>query len=163
MDIISHALWSAAIFFNTNPWLAVLAGVLPDLLAFTPLTTYQLLKREPLSAHHLGTMRARYESYPRALRLYANRVYQTTHSLLVASVVIGLAWTVWGVQLWLLAWPLHILIDVPLHQKAFFGTRIFWPLSNWAYDGMYWSNRYVLIANAFFLLVVYTLLLNLST
>ncbi len=159
MDILSHALWSAAIFWSINPWLAVLAGVLPDLLAFAPLTTYQLIKKEPFKAHHFGELRTRYPTYPRALRVYAENTYKITHSLLIAIPTILVAWSVFGVQLWLLAWPLHILIDIPLHKKHFFGTQVLWPLSNWAYDGVYWSNRYVLATNAALLVLTFALLL----
>ena len=159
MDILSHALWSAAIFFQVNPWLAVLAGVLPDVLAFAPLTTYQLLKREPLSAHHFGTLHTRYKHYPLALRKYAELVYKLTHSLIVTSAVVTLVFIVFGVQWWLLAWPLHVLMDIPLHRKSFFGTQVLWPVSDWAFDGVYWSNRYVLATNAAILLIVWAVLL----
>lgn len=159
MDILSHALWSAAIFWNFNPWLAILAGVLPDLLAFTPLTTYQLIKREPFKTHHFGELQSRYKHYPQVLRTYAERTYNLTHSLVVATITIALVWSAWGVQLWLLAWPLHILIDIPLHKKAFFGTKVLWPFSNWAYNGIYWGNRHVLLINAAALIVVYALIL----
>lgn len=153
MDILSHALWSAIIFWEVNPWLAVLAGVLPDLLAFAPLSIHQILRAEPLAAHHFGNLKARYDKYPDRLTGWADNVYNATHSLLVALAATGLAWMVFGVQLWLLAWPLHVLIDIPLHSKDFFGTKVFWPVSTWAYDGVYWAHPYILAGNAVALVV----------
>ena len=42
----------------------------------------------------------------------------------------------------MLGWLLHILIDVPTHSKAYYATKIFWPLSDWGFDGIPWWNRW---------------------
>lgn len=159
MDVISHALWSAAAFLNYNPWLAVLAGVLPDIIPFATLTSYQIIKKEPFRAHHFGSMKARYHEYPQSLRDFAERSYKITHSLIISTATILVTWILFGIQVWMLAWTLHILIDIPLHKKSFFGTQIFWPISNWAFDGIYWSNPRVLLLNALALIITWAVIL----
>ena len=40
----------------------------------------------------------------------------------------------------LLAWCLHIAIDIPLHSRRFWGPRFLWPLSEYAVDGVPWAE-----------------------
>lgn len=37
-------------------------------------------------------------------------------------------------------WLLHILVDIPTHSRKRMGTRVFWPLSSWTYDGISWGD-----------------------
>ena len=66
-------------------------------------------------------------------------LYDVTHSLLGIAVCCGLL-VAWKRALWLpaLAWPLHVLTDVPTHGDGRFITPIFWPFSDWGFAG--WSR-----------------------
>lgn len=66
-------------------------------------------------------------------------LYDLTHSL--AGIAAGYALLVWWKRaLWLpaLAWPLHVLSDVPTHGAGRFLTPILWPFSDWGFDGWSW-------------------------
>ena len=66
-------------------------------------------------------------------------LYDLTHSL--AGIAAGLALLVlWKRALWLpaLAWPVHVLTDVPTHGSGPFMTPILWPFSEGAFAGWSW-------------------------
>ena len=66
-------------------------------------------------------------------------LYDVTHSLLGIAVCYGLL-VAWKRALWLpaLAWPLHVLSDVPTHGDGRFITPILWPFSDWGFSGWSW-------------------------
>ena len=66
-------------------------------------------------------------------------LYDVTHSLLGIAVCYGLL-VAWKRALWLpaLAWPLHVLSDVPTHGTGRFLTPILWPFSDWGFAGWSW-------------------------
>ena len=45
------------------------------------------------------------------------------------------------------AWPFHILLDFPFHSKAYFPTKLFWPLTEFSFDGIPWSNPEIWFPN----------------
>ena len=57
----------------------------------------------------------------------------------------------------MLAWPFHIILDFFTHSIQYFPTPIFWPISNYRFDGIPWSNPNVMIINfiAIFLIFVF--------
>ena len=66
-------------------------------------------------------------------------LYNVTHSLL--GIGLGYALLVaWKRALWLpaLAWPLHVLVDVPTHGAGVFMTPLFWPFSDLRFQGWSW-------------------------
>lgn len=66
-------------------------------------------------------------------------LYDVTHSL--AGIALGYGLLVaWRRALWLpaLAWPLHVLVDVPTHGDGRFLTPILWPFSDWSFAGWSW-------------------------
>lgn len=67
------------------------------------------------------------------------RLYDCTHSLAGMALAIGLL-VAWKRALWLpaLAWPLHVLTDVPTHGSGPFLTPLLWPFSERAFAGWSW-------------------------
>ena len=66
-------------------------------------------------------------------------LYHLTHSLVGIAAGYGLiVW--WRRALWLpaLAWPLHVLTDIPTHGTGVFLTPILWPFSDWSFAGWSW-------------------------
>lgn len=43
----------------------------------------------------------------------------------------------------MLAWLAHILLDIPFHTKAYFPTKLLWPLSDFSFDGISWGDARV--------------------
>jgi len=64
------------------------------------------------------------------------------HSLpvaFVAAVFIRLLSGRWP-RLYLMAWVLHILIDIPTHSRQQWGPKFLWPLSDVSIDGVSWID-----------------------
>lgn len=55
----------------------------------------------------------------------------------------------------MLAWPLHILIDIPTHTAEFFPTPFLWPVSNFHVDGISWGNPFIFYPDLILLVLSY--------
>jgi hypothetical protein len=147
MDTPSHGLWSFVLWHSLPfPFLAVLFGMIPDLLSFGPASVYNITHGKVMQA------KVRDETHPAWLKKYTNALFPVTHSLVVASTVSVSVFAIWGNQWWILAWPVHIIVDIFSHprEKA---TPFLWPLFGYKVHGLNWSMR-VAAANVFILLVV---------
>ena len=47
----------------------------------------------------------------------------------------------------MLAWPFHILLDFPFHSKEYFPTKHLYPLTDFSFDGIPWSNPEIWFPN----------------
>ena len=161
MDILSHGLWGAAAAIGASRKLrmkvrarwAAWWGVFPDLFAFAVPITLGLWQRLTGAAGPAaGPRRMPY-------MWLASELYQYSHSLLVFAAVFGLVWLVARRPvLALLAWPLHVLMDIPTHTLRFFPTPFLWPISSFRASGISWGNRWFMLSNYSALAVVYVLL-----
>jgi hypothetical protein len=147
MDTLSHALWGGGLFGRRGTFgLALFFGALPDLVSFGLwLPVHMLANGFDLGKPELGVIPE-----------WVSISYNISHSLIVAfaAIVLVALWRkIWIVPM--LAWPFHILLDMPFHTAEFFPTQIFWPVSPWVYDGVAWSNPWVWYSNLAGLLVVY--------
>jgi hypothetical protein len=106
-------------------WTAFFFGVLPDLAS--------------LGIHFSMALVAGAGVKWRDIPDFVFALYDVTHSLAGMAVCIGLL-VAWKRALWLpaLAWPLHVLTDVPTHGSGYFMTPILWPFSDWAFSGWSW-------------------------
>ena len=153
MDILSHGLWGGIAFGRSNRpsfWLAFVIGLAPDLLSFGILYVAVTLGMADPPDFSRGTPP---ES---TIPQYVHQLYNVTHSFLVFLLVFLLVWHLHRQPLWeLAAWGLHVLVDVPTHSFAFFPTPVFWPLSNWKFDGWQWMTPVILVSNYVLLAVCY--------
>ncbi len=147
MDTLSHALWGMGLFgYRRYRWMAFLVGALPDLLAFGVLFLVRLADGS------LSVGKPDLASIP----AWTFAVYDVTHSWVVAGAVIVLVWRLnREVGFVLLAWPMHILLDVPFHSADFFPTKMFWPLTDFHIDGIPWSSPLIWFPNLAGLLILY--------
>ncbi len=147
MDTVSHVLWGRGLFgFRGHPWLAFWFGAMPDLLSFGPFFLLNMFQgqwfkgRPPLTVVPDWTFFA----------------YNLFHSLLVAGIVIwivsffrrDIAWA-------MLAWLVHILMDIPTHSKAYFATKMFWPVSDFSINGVSWTRPEIWFSNLAGLLILF--------
>jgi len=139
VDTLSHALWGRGLFgYRGHPWWATFWGAFPDLVSFGLYLPFRLfqgpLKFGPPPLDTLPT--------------WLLWVYDLTHSLLVVSLLLVCVWR-WKKPLVfpLLAWPFHILLDLPFHTRAFFPTKFLWPLSSVTFSGVPWSHPLVWFPN----------------
>lgn len=155
MDILSHGLYGGVAFgrkSKKNYFIAFLFGVLPDLVAFGPffiaaflgLTSFPTGRIEPPSTNVIPS--------------YVSSIYDASHSLVIYALFFAILWVIGKVDFakLTLGWPLHILIDMPLHTKDFFPTPFLWPLANVEIDGIPWSMPYIFIPNVVLLVTIYS-------
>ncbi|HUA14958.1 MAG TPA: hypothetical protein VMG31_06650 [Verrucomicrobiae bacterium] len=159
MDILAHALWTAGAAVPLRRRLrrplslgwAVFWGVFPDVFSFAiPAlvriwwyvsgTTSSLLPG-PQGPQHFR---------------FVWTLYYASHSLVVFAPAFGIVWFLARRPiLEMLAWGLHILIDIPTHQ-GIFALHFLWPLSSYGISGLRWENRWFLAVNYGALLLLYS-------
>lgn len=148
MDTPAHGIWTWIIFHN-NPlvWLAVLFGILPDLLSWG---IYTIWPKKGFDWKNPD-----WSLMPN----WIMTLYGITHSLFVVAVVFAIVYLIFKeIPLFLLAWPLHIFIDIPTHDKAFLPTPFLWPLSNYKFAGISWGQKWFMTANWSAIVIVLALI-----
>ncbi len=145
MDILAHALYGATLFSRTGlaggrrgaavpggsywsdwtVWAAAGFGVLPDMASIGVSFTQMLVRGAPLSFHGIPP--------------FVFVLYHCTHSLMVAGlVVLVLRAIARPLSLPALAWPVHIVMDSVSHGTGRWQTLLFYPASDWHFDGLNW-------------------------
>lgn len=157
MDTLSHGLWGGAAFYNKSRkrfWLAFGFGVAPDILSFGVYFVERIFSALFLD-RELLIGRPEREQIP----TFVHSSYDVTHSFVVFLVVFLAVWALRRAPLWeMLAWPLHILVDIPTHSIRFFPTPFLWPLSDFAIDGTPWSTWWIFFPNVALLVILYSFL-----
>tara|TARA_B100001123_G_C15220329_1_gene990995 strand:- start:170 stop:640 length:471 start_codon:yes stop_codon:yes gene_type:complete len=141
MDTFSHALWGRGLFgYRGRPWLALFFGAMPDLFSFGILLTVRIFSGN----FQLSGGPPSLDTIP--WWVFIN--YDISHSFVSAFLCIwivnryrkDIAFAMW-------AWPFHILLDFPFHSKEFFPTKLFYPLTNFSFDGIPWSRPEIWFPN----------------
>jgi hypothetical protein len=85
---------------------------------------------------------------PPLVALLSHHLHCVLHSAVVAALVTLACWACTR-SLWLplLGWWSHIVIDVFTHSKDFYPSPIFYPFTQWGFDGLAWNRPWFLIAN----------------
>ncbi len=128
MDPLTHALITC--IFVGKDKVSLSAGIGPDLPFWAGY--YPRVLRSGGLRHVLIT--GDWPGPPSGLKT----AYDVTHSLVLVGIGAILTWMLTvRTPRPLLAWALHILVDIPTHGRAW-SPRIFWPLSNYAFGGLSW-------------------------
>ena len=149
MDTLSHALWGKGLFgYRKYRWYSFLFGALPDLFSFGIYFIHSIFfSSSPLMG------RPERSEIPE----WVYSLYDISHSLVIASIFIFIAYKINKEFAFpMLAWPAHIILDFFTHSIEFFPTPILWPISDFKFDGIPWSNPIVFFANViciFFLFI----------
>jgi uncharacterized membrane protein YhhN len=164
MDVFAHGLWGGAAGAAANRKLGtrlrfltpVFWGMFPDLFAFVPVALVglwsvglgQLVHFHVLFSHAL---RDRLPSF-----LWPEALYKYSHGLPVFVLVFAVVWLAWRrPPLEMLAWPLHILMDIPTHESGAWRTPFLWPFSDYRFSGIWWSRPWVMALNYSLLTAAY--------
>ncbi len=152
MDIISHGLWGGIALGRKNKkdfWWSFAFGVMPDLFSFgilTVATVFGFSARPDWGGHPTNA----------SIPAYVHSLYNVTHSLIVFAVVFAIVWLVRRKPfLPMLAWGLHVLMDIPTHSTEFFPTPFLWPFSTFKVNGIPWSHPIIFFPDVVLLLVLY--------
>lgn len=153
MDIISHGLWGGLAFGRKDKKTYLLAfffGLFPDLFSFGIFTVMSVLGFATSPDWSQGP------PTNEAIPQFVHVLYDLTHSLIMFALVFGLLWLVLRKPfLPMLAWGLHILVDIPTHSFDFFPTPFLEPLSNFMIDGISWGQPLIFYPNVILLIVGY--------
>ncbi len=140
MDTLAHGLWGGMLAgWKRRFWPAFLFGMGPDLGSFGAWIGLRLLQ---------GNFRMQGPPRPEMIPQWVYNNYDITHSLLITGAVWLALWR-WKRDLAIpfLAWPIHILFDIPTHSVEFFPTPFLYPVSDFVVDGFSWGQRWFMIAN----------------
>lgn len=153
MDIVSHGLWGGVAFGQQGRksfWWSFFFGVAPDLFSFGIYTVLVWIGLQ--SGVDWSEGLPPMSSFPD----YVPMLYNVTHSLLVFILTFAVVWW-WRRRAFLplLAWALHIVMDIFTHGIGFFPTPWLWPLSDFHIDGIAWSTPAVFLANWILLASLY--------
>ena len=138
MDYFAHAFWSYIFYHKTKkPLYAVLFGILPDSASWLIYMFYRMIFAE-------GFGRPMLNSIPE----WVFTLYGISHSLIVVSVVFGIVYLILKkIPIYMYAWPIHILIDIPTHTREFLPTPFLWPVSTWTFPGISWGTPWFMVLN----------------
>tara|TARA_A100001035_G_scaffold266249_1_gene249110 strand:+ start:301 stop:783 length:483 start_codon:yes stop_codon:yes gene_type:complete len=147
MDTLSHALWGKGLFgYRGHGKLAILFGSMPDLCSFGMLFLIRIIDNT------LGQSGPNVQDIPSWIIFN----YNITHSFVPAFICIYCVWRYNpNIAFAMLAWPFHIVLDSPFHTKEYFPTQIFYPLTDFSFDGIHWANPEVWFPNLAGIIVLF--------
>lgn len=165
MDILAHGLWTNVVYRvlpktksdqRLIKW-GIVLGVLPDLVSFGPIFALRIFWAITGVRPYIFQP-VEFEQYPLSQLTYI--LYNFTHSLVIWTIVTVVIWLILKKFPWmLLAWGLHIAIDIFSHTNIFFPTPFLFPLSDFKISVISWAHPMFMLINYGLLLVFYTLLL----
>ena len=147
MDTLSHALYGKGLFgYKKYRWYSFFFGIVPDIFSFGIYFIYLIV----FSEFEFG--RPSRDELP----YWVYDLYDISHSMVTALVFIAIAYKINKDFAWpMLAWPMHIIVDFFTHSIEFFPTPILWPISDYRFDGVPWSNPNVLVINFVLIFVIF--------
>lgn len=149
MDTLSHALWGRGLFgFRGMPWQALFFGAMPDLASFGILIVINIFTGNIPQFGEPPPV----ESIPDWVFL----CYDISHSYVTVCLAIGIVHRFQkDLAFAMLGWPFHILLDFPFHTKAYFPTKLFYPITDFYFDGTPWSNPYIWFPNVAGIIILF--------
>ena len=142
MDTLSHAFWGMGVFgYRGRPYWSLFFGALPDLCSFGIyflITFFFDRANFMFGKPNLATIPD-----------YVFNLYDITHSLIIALICIFIVYFFINKNFAfaMMAWPLHIMLDLPFHTADFFPTPILWPITEIKFDGISWGTPYIWFSN----------------
>ena len=159
MDVVSHALWAAAAaeglrrrgtFTGRDVIVAAAFGAMPDLVGLLPVTAWAVGSPDALDAigRYVAAVPGSEPDMAPWARHAEHVMHCSAHSLIVLALFALVAWRYGSaMRAALLGWALHIALDVPTHSSAYYAVTLFYPISEWRFDGVAWTTPAVLAVN----------------
>jgi uncharacterized membrane protein YkgB len=155
MDIISHGLWGGVVLGRSRRidfLFAFAFSLMPDVFGEGIMFLLILLGFDGMPSLEHG--HPNMTDFP----VYAQNFYNATHSLVVFIMIFAAIWLISRKPFWLLlAWGIHVMIDIPTHSFKLFPTPFLWPISDFKIDGIPWRSSIILIPNIILLALLYSL------
>ena len=149
MDTLSHALWGKGLFgYRKYRWYALLFGAVPDLLSFGVYFLFNFL----INPNNMKMGKPAIEDIPN----WVFGLYDFSHSLVISFIFILIVYRINKDFCFpMFAWPFHIVLDFFTHSTAYFPTPILWPISNYKFDGIPWSNPFIWFGNVICIILLF--------
>jgi len=147
MDSVSHAVWGATIIRKAPYlWWAAFFGILPDLIwgvYWALVFRSQSFKKGIENRLDVNIRSAHF------------KVYYFVHSLIPISVVAVIIYLVSpSFTIVVIPYYIHIIMDIFTHRGVW-ATRIFYPISDFHFEGMdWWRNQWISVGNWIAIVVV---------
>jgi hypothetical protein len=133
-------------------------GLMPDLVALVPVSVWAIGSHSAADA-----VRAYIFAQPGTepvmapwAHLLEHNIHCSAHSVLVLGLITLLSfWKFRWLLVPLIGWWLHVALDIPTHSREYYAVTVFYPISNWSFDGLAWTHPGVLVANYLALAVAY--------
>ena len=159
MDILAHGLWAGvgAVALQrrlrlTRSTVAVTVGMalLPDVVHLLPSLGWALFgdgSYAALRAYALA-LPGQEPVVPPLIGLLTHNLHCILHSAVVAAAATLLLWAMLR-RFWipLLGWWSHIVIDVFTHSADFYPSPVFYPFTQWGFDGLAWNTPWFMVVN----------------
>jgi LexA-binding, inner membrane-associated putative hydrolase len=159
MDIVAHGLWAGiGVAAAARRWpvtrrtgaATVALAMAPDLAQLLPLIVVALTTHGGWAtlAAYAAALPGTEPALPPLVALLTHHLHCILHSAVIAAVVTLACW-VFMRSLWLplLGWWSHIVIDIFTHSKSFYPAPIFYPFTQWGFDGLAWNTPWFLLLN----------------
>lgn len=132
-------------------WLSFLWGIAPDFFSFGFYFAGVIVGLYDHPSFASGE-----HPSPEAIPQIVHTLYNYTHSLIIFLLVFLIVFLIFRRPIWeLLAWGLHILMDIFTHGLGFFPTPFLWPVSNFEFNGHSWATPEIMIPNVVLLGLLY--------
>lgn len=166
MDVLAHGLWGAAVAevvrrerggTRAQVALAAAVGMAPDVGQFLPVAAWFLAHGNPGAILEFARATPGAEpSMPGAVIATSHHLHCIFHSAPIAITMSLATWRLLG-RLWLpiVGWWSHIALDVPTHSGEYYAVPVFYPFTYWGFDGVAWTNPWVMGIGYAALAVVY--------
>jgi len=150
MDVLAHSLWAIAVLPGDQIAGKIVFGIMPDLAVFGPNLIIMALTKKRFPKFEDRDQMMKW--FDKKGNHWVKTLYRWTHSLLVWALLCMAAflycrYTGISPPWFLLAAPLHILLDIPTHNKKSFPVQFLTPLSRLQIDGIHWTNKGIMIVN----------------
>ncbi len=157
MDIMAHSLWSLALLPGSPSVAKVVLGIAPDVAVFATSLTVQAIKGKMQPG--FKTRQEMMEWYNKKENRWVLNLYKWTHSLIIWIVILLPIFAYYyfyqnKIPWFLLAAPLHILMDIPTHNNNSFPVQFLKPFSTFKINGLHWSKPIVFIGNYILIIIV---------
>ena len=157
MDVFAHSLWSLILLPGPPSVEKVALGIAPDVIVFVTSLAKQAIKGKMQPG--FKTRQEMMEWYNKKENRWVLNLYKWTHSLIIWAVILIPVFVYYyfyqnQIPWFLLAAPLHILMDIPTHNNNSFPVQFLTPFSNFKVNGLHWSKPMVFIGNYVLIIIV---------
>lgn len=151
MDFPAHLFWTYILFYKYKYLkYALLFAALPDLLSWGVWMIASLFTNFSWRNHPDLSL----------IPKWVFTLYGITHSVIVIAAVFLIVFLIFKtIPLYLLAWPIAVIIDIFTHSREFLPTPFLWPISSWHFPGFSWGNMYFMLIN-YALIVISIIYIN---